>query len=210
MIPVKTGDEMLLTGNSHSGCYIVIVFDKHSYPDYENFYIKERVHSDVPPEIIPPAGGPSISDTPIPDTSIPNTPPEAVEPIEGNLFNGLSEHWGDGYLVDTTAALDLESLEVLNATANSKYAISKAVALDTDAVYAIPENVINKGINGVMIYFYNRRGGFNGTAVLSDGDGCKTFTYKSSGGYAVFCFYKNIYSDFDKFYVKELTPGETA
>ncbi len=203
MTPVKMGDEMILTGISYAGCYIVIVFDKRSYPDYENFYIKERVHSDVPPEIIPPAGGPVVSDTPIPDTSTPDTPPETVEPIEGNLFNGMSECWGDGYLIDTTATLDSERLEVLSATVNSKYAISKAVALEANTVYEIPQSVSNKGLTGVTIYFYQSGGTFNGTAVLSDGDGCKTFTSKSSGGYAVFCFNKNIYSDFDNFYVIE-------
>ena len=45
----KHGNELIITGGEHNGCYAVFVFNKRTYPDYGNFYIKELVHSDALP-----------------------------------------------------------------------------------------------------------------------------------------------------------------
>ena len=209
LIPVKHGEEMIITGGQNTGCYALIVFQKESYPDYRNFYIKERVHSNVPPEpeITPPSDDGFIPDdegTADPDSGMVDTPMKPVEPMEGNLYGGLSERWGDGYFMDDTATLDPETLELSDATVNSKYVISKAVQVKGNTTYEIPEDVTVKGICGALLYAYHPTGTYNGSYTLSDSDGCKTFTTKPSGGYVVFCFNKNIYSDFENFYVKEL------
>lgn len=201
LIPVKHGEEMIITGGQYTGCYALFVFDKTTYPDYQDFYIKEHVNSNVPPEpeITPPSGDGEGND---PDHG------GTTKPIEGNLFNGMSDLWGDGYWPDVTATLNLQTLELSKATANSKYATSKAVQLKPNTVYEVSGSVVSGGLNGAYICAYHPSGTFNGTYSLSESDDCLTFTSKSSGGYVVFGFNKNIYPDFENFYIREYAPSE--
>ena len=178
--PVSLGDQKIITGGSYSGCYVVIVFDKASYPEYENFYIRERVHENVPP-----------NREPNPDAG------NQTNPIEGNLFNGMSELWGDGYFLSASATLDFETLELSVADPNSKYAITKAVAVTAGTEYEIAD------CGSVLVYSYSPNGTFNGKLTLEDGDGCKRFTPTGNRAYVVFCFHKPTYSDYQNFYMKE-------
>lgn len=134
-------------------------------------------------------------------------PFEQFRPTSKNLYNGLSELWGDNYFHSNSATLDLETLELSTATANVKYALSKAVLMKPDTEYMIPSD-----IGGSLIYQYTNAGKYNGQVTPTERDGYKIITDKfSSGGYFVFCFHKNTYTDYENFYIREVvaeTPEE--
>ena len=189
---MKLKGRYIITGGQNNGFYAVFVFDKESYPDYENFYIKENVHEDVPPNKIP-----IIENDREPEEDWDDPP---AEPVEGNLFNGLSALWGSGYIMDTSAILDPTTLELSTAIKNEKYVISKALLVEGNTTYEIPGDVADS----LVIYAYSSEGTFNGTCALSDGENGKIFKSRSSGGYVIFCFNRNVYSDFENFYVIKL------
>ena len=250
--PAALGGEYIITGGSYSGCYALFVFDKASYPDYANFTIKERVHSDVPVEpevVLPPEDADPDAEDGANDVhthsytssvtkaaactapgirtytcacghsytqSIPATghtyvdgvctacgaaDPELesggdhTEPVEGNLFNGMSR-W-DGHYINNAATLDTQTLELSTADENTKWAISKAVAVEPNTEYVIAN------IGSGQILAYKDTGAHNGSITPTAGDGCMTFVSKPSGGYVVFVFHKPTYSDFDNFYMKK-------
>lgn len=168
--PTAFGEELIFTSKKGGGP-VVFCFHKDTYPDYANFYIKEWV------------------------SDINNEQPEEEE-VKVNLFNGLSELWGDGYFVNTNATLNTETLELSTATEHANYAISKAVAIKSSTQYEVP-------VSDYYIYCFSPAGNFNGTITPTDG----IFTSKASGGYLVFCFHKNNYPDYENFYIYENQGG---
>ena len=128
-------------------------------------------------------------------------PFEQFRPTNKNLFNGMSDLWGDGYNIDTTATLDTTTLELSNATVYSAFALSKGVPIKASTQYEIPNS------SGFIINCFTANGKFNGTITATDG----ILTTKSSGGYLVFAFHKFSYPDYENFYIREVvaeTPDE--
>jgi hypothetical protein len=130
-------------------------------------------------------------------------PFEQFKPSRKNLYNGISELWNDGYTVDTTATLDATTLELSNATVDTKFGVSKGVPIKGDTQYEIPPNLGNS----IIINCFTPNGAFNGTINATDG----ILTTKASGGYLVFAFHKPSYPDYENFYIREVvaeTPEE--
>lgn len=135
--------------------YLLFCFFKPSYPDYVNFYIKER---------------------------------------NANLYNGLSEFWGDKYYTDGKANLNVDTLELMTAIPTEWYNTTKAIAVKPNTQYAVPN------IGGSKVCLYTADGVYDGSIAASNG----VITTKSTTGYLVFCFLNPVYSDFDNFYICEL------
>jgi hypothetical protein len=127
-------------------------------------------------------------------------PFEQFRPTGENLYNGLSERWGDGYFGNGKADLEPQTLELKTAETNEKWALSKAIRVKQATQYVIPD------IGNSAIYYYRSDGTFGGSLSATDVDGRQIITTKSheSGGYLVFCFHKSTYPDYENFYIREL------
>lgn len=128
-------------------------------------------------------------------------PFDQFRPTGENLWNGLSDLWGDGYTSCQPATLNLRTLEVSTATANEKYAMSKAVKIRATTQYEIP-----KGFVGTILR-YAKNGTFNGTLTPVEVDGKKIITTGTSGGYLVFVYHKRLFPQYRDFYITECCYG---
>ena len=131
-------------------------------------------------------------------------PFEQFRPTGESIYNGLSDLWGSGYFINSSATLNTETLELSTATVNeaNKWAITKAIPVKGATQYEIP-NIGNSAVNA-----YKTDGTYNGsdTPIVDN-----IITTKDSGGYLVFCFHKASYPDYENFYIKEVvadTPDE--
>ena len=145
-------------------------------------------------------------------TGVWEVPFDQFRPTYENLYNGLSELWGDGYFINQEATLDTTTLELDKATANEKYKLTKGVAVKPSTEYVIP---LHSGIN---VYFYryvvdgtdNIMTGTPSTAsniTITEGENCKIITTNdfAGKGYLVFAFHST-YTDYENFYIKEYIP----
>lgn len=128
-------------------------------------------------------------------------------PTGENLYTGLSSNYGTGGLINTTATLNTDTLELNSAGASTKYVIGKAVRTLGYTQYIIPSGFIG------MAYFYNGSGRYVGSATLTNMTGhsnVKMFTTGSSTKYVVFCINTSAYTDYENFYCKELSSDVLA
>lgn len=125
-------------------------------------------------------------------------------PQDNNLYNGLSEIYPKQTFFDGNTKLDTETLELVNAVESSAvYVVSKAVKLKPFTTYVIPDNFM-----GTCLAF-NRYGGKNPVITPIDHGDYKTITTGIRNYYVTFFFYEKGYSDYNNFYIKELSCNTT-
>lgn len=131
-------------------------------------------------------------------TGVWTIPFEQFRPTDDNLFAGFSQLWGDGYAVDSSATLDLQTMELTNAKVNQSWILSKGMAVKASTQY-----VISPDSDNCSILVYAADGSDNGTLTATEENGMKIITTRASGGYLVFAFHKPSYPDYENFYIKE-------
>lgn len=120
-------------------------------------------------------------------------------PTGENLYQGLSDLWGDGYTSDGTTVLDPKSLELVSAQENEKWAISKAIPVKQATQYVISD------IGSSLIQYYRPDGKFSSVLKPVERDGQWIISTKTheKGGYLVICFHKASAGDLDRVELRE-------
>ncbi|MBQ7133952.1 MAG: metallophosphoesterase family protein [Ruminococcus sp.] len=127
---------------------------------------------------------------------------DQFRPTGESLYTGLSDIWTD-HFYNSTATLDLKTLELTTADSNANWAISKAVPVKAMTQYVIPD------IGSSQILFYTYLGKYSGTVSTIEEFGAdkKLITSKDMDGYFVFAFHKHTCPDYQNMYIKEYTYG---
>lgn len=107
--------------------------------------------------------------------------------------------WGDGYFYDGTATLNLETLEITNATTSSNFYTTKAIKVKPSTTYLIPNITWDSKI--VTYNVYGKQDGIVKAIKLNQN--YSRFTTKATTEYVLFSFWKPSYTDYNNFYVKE-------
>jgi hypothetical protein len=125
---------------------------------------------------------------------------DQFRPDNTNLYNGLSETHTSGGISSATK-IDTTTLEVDAVAGDSKYRISKAVAVKPFTRYAIPSNW-----NGVLLAL-GQTGGRSGFITPTTADGYKYFQTGIRQYYVVFDHHISSYTDYANFWIKEMGEG---